>query len=276
MDLVNTTDKIGNTKIASFKTQDNESFDGSYLFDLNQLSNTQSTKNPAYRIRYGVLLFDCDANVAVFLPWNIYNVLTCRNQHFSKCNALVLYLQIIPGPRSLLLGVLPVIVMAGGVAMTGAAMTGVAMIGIALTNTSAALVVVVMMQKDKTVVVMMYALSSWVLSPSLPSSFTSGSCSSILGVMARRVGLMVLISVDVISKESIMIKGRVGLMVLILVVISKKNIIIDCCVVVLIRCILIFETSASGPPRGLSWETLNSETFPFWIVKAKALVTFLK
>ncbi|KAI9354426.1 hypothetical protein BD770DRAFT_474033, partial [Pilaira anomala] len=44
--------------------------------------------------RYGVLLFDCDANVAVFLPWNIYNVLTCRNQHFSKCNALVLYLRI--------------------------------------------------------------------------------------------------------------------------------------------------------------------------------------
>ena len=44
--------------------------------------------------RYGVLLFDCDANVAVLLPWSIYNVLTCRNQHFSKCNALVLYLRI--------------------------------------------------------------------------------------------------------------------------------------------------------------------------------------
>ncbi|KAI9355811.1 hypothetical protein BD770DRAFT_411581 [Pilaira anomala] len=105
-------------------------------------------------VKYGVLLFDCDANVAVFLPWNIYNVLTCRNQHFSKCNALVLYLQIIPGPRSLLLGVLPVIVMAGGVAMTGAAMTGVAMIGVALINTDAALVVVAMM--DKTVVAMMF------------------------------------------------------------------------------------------------------------------------
>ncbi|KAI9332747.1 hypothetical protein BD770DRAFT_416305 [Pilaira anomala] len=108
-------------------------------------------------VKYGVLLFDCDANVAVFLPWNIYNVLTCRNQHFSKCNALVLYLQISPGPRSLLLGVLPVIVMAGGVAMTGAAMTGVAMIGIALINTGVALVVVVMM--DKTVVVMMQFLT---------------------------------------------------------------------------------------------------------------------
>ncbi|KAI9355889.1 hypothetical protein BD770DRAFT_390979, partial [Pilaira anomala] len=71
------------------------------------------------------------------------------------------------------------------------------------------------------------------LSPSLPSSFTSGSCSLILGVMARRVGLMVLI----------------------LVVISKKNIIIDCCVVVLIRCILVLGTSAGGPPRGLSWKT---------------------
>ena len=37
------------------------------------------------------------------------------------------------------------------------------------------------------------------------------------------------------------IEGRVGLMVLILVdVISKENVIIDCCVVVLIRCTLIF------------------------------------
>ncbi|KAI9365576.1 hypothetical protein BD770DRAFT_405959 [Pilaira anomala] len=202
-----------------------------------------------------VLLFDCDANVAVLLPWNIYNVLTCRNQHFSKCNALVLYLRIIPGPRSLLLGVasgfllsgiycsicdtvnmvpivsifcchhqvfaylvLPVIVMAGSVAMTGVALA------------------VVMM--DKTVVVMMfqqcngfvkamikfcefYFLASMLYLDescllSLPSSFTSGSCSLILGVMARKNHtdiegrvrlLMVLISVDVISKESIMIKG---------------------------------------------------------------------
>ncbi|KAI9331277.1 hypothetical protein BD770DRAFT_416504, partial [Pilaira anomala] len=53
---------------------------------------------------------------------------------------------------------LPVIVMAGGVAMTGAAMTSVAMIGIALTNTGAALVVVVVVM-DKTVVVMMQFLT---------------------------------------------------------------------------------------------------------------------
>ncbi|KAI9355863.1 hypothetical protein BD770DRAFT_411632 [Pilaira anomala] len=153
--------------------------------------------------------------------------------------------------------------MAGGVAMTGAAMTGVAMIGIALTNTGAALVVVVMMFLTLILEILLFVVC-W----NLKSKGQNGCCYD------GRVGLMVLISVDVISKESIMIKGRVGLMVLTLVVISKKNIIIDCCVVVLIRCILIFETSASGPPRGLSWETLNSETFSFRIVKAKALVTF--
>ncbi|KAI9329598.1 hypothetical protein BD770DRAFT_416689 [Pilaira anomala] len=49
---------------------------------------------------------------------------------------------------------LPVIVVAGSIAMTGVAMIGVAIIDIALTNTGAALVVVVMM--EKTVVVMMF------------------------------------------------------------------------------------------------------------------------
>ncbi|KAI9354376.1 hypothetical protein BD770DRAFT_412145 [Pilaira anomala] len=124
--------------------------------------------------------------------------------------------------------------MAGGVAMTGVAMTDVA-----LTNTGVTLVVIVMMFLTLILEILLFVVC-W----NLKSKGQNGCCYD------GRVGLMVLISVDVISKE-----GRVGLMVLILVVISKKNIIIDCCVVVLIRCILVLGTSAGGPPRGLSWKT---------------------
>ncbi|KAI9363070.1 hypothetical protein BD770DRAFT_407433 [Pilaira anomala] len=127
--------------------------------------------------------------------------------------------------------------MAGGVAMTGVAMTGVAMTDAALNNTGVALVVAVMMQKDKTEVIMVV--------PTLSSThFRNISICSLLALESKR------------TKRSLKESWIDGF---ILVVISKKNIIIDCCVVVLIRCILIFETSASGPPRGLSWETLNPE-----------------
>ncbi|KAI9350984.1 hypothetical protein BD770DRAFT_445832 [Pilaira anomala] len=87
--------------------------------------------------------------------------------------------------------------MAGGVAMTGAAMTGVAMIGIALTNTGAAALVVVVMM----FLTLILKISLFVICWNLKSKGQNGCCYD------GRVGLMVLISVDVISKEGIMIKG---------------------------------------------------------------------
>ncbi|KAI9355220.1 hypothetical protein BD770DRAFT_428612 [Pilaira anomala] len=102
--------------------------------------------------------------------------------------------------------------MAGGVAMTGAAMTGVAMIGIALTNTGAALVVVVMMFLTLILEILLFVVC-W----NLKSKGQNGCCYDVCWNLKLkgqngccydgRVGLMVLISVDVISKESIMIKG---------------------------------------------------------------------
>ncbi|KAI9337447.1 hypothetical protein BD770DRAFT_415615 [Pilaira anomala] len=168
--------------------------------------------------------------------------------------------------------------MAGSVAMTGVAMIGVVMMFLTIFNShfrNIAICSLLALESKRTKRLLLWCFQHlltlileillFVVCWNLKSKGQNGC------YYGGRVGLMVLISVDVISKESIMIKGRVGLMVLTLVVISKKNIIIDCCVVVLIRCILIFETSASGPPRGLSWETLNSETFSFRILKAKAL-----
>ncbi|KAI9354400.1 hypothetical protein BD770DRAFT_428894 [Pilaira anomala] len=175
--------------------------------------------------------------------------------------------------------------MAGSVAMTGVAMTGVAMTDVALTNTGVALVAVVMMfltisnsHFRKIAIRSLLALES---------KRTKRLLNLILGVMAHKtiriskeeleihVSLLmsellaarVVLLWDGVSKCNGFVKAmskfcefyflarRVGLMVFILVVISKKNIIIDCCVVVLIRCILVLGTSASGPPRGLSWKT---------------------